>query len=67
MLGFILEIPNFQLRDYRIGIYGLIAEPLKNGILTESQSNMGQECGVTANFTILKMITPFNLMPWSVT
>ena len=67
MHGFILEIPNSQLRDHRIGIYGLIAEPLKNSILTESQSNMGQECGVTANCTILKIITPFNLLPWSVT
>ena len=40
--------------------------PLKNGILTESQSNMGQECGVTTNCTILKMILAFNLLPWSV-
>lgn len=47
--------------------YGLTAEPVKNGILAKSQSNMGQACGVTANCTILNMVTPLNFLPWSVT
>jgi len=36
MHRFVLEIPNSQLHEYRIGIYGLTAEPVKNGILAKS-------------------------------
>lgn len=36
MHHFILELPNSQLHEYRTGIDGLTAKPVKNGILAES-------------------------------
>ena len=62
-----LEIPNSQLHEYRIGIYGLTAEPVKNGMLAKSQPNLGQGYGVIPNSTIQNKRTPLSFLPWSVT